>query len=130
MLKYLLVPFLFFSFAHTTMAQWNDISKIVGIVWKAEGKEGDIVFKDDKTLGGYDGCNSYGGSYTFTPKKGFDVRNLVSTERFCEPQDNMFQYGFLYSATEFRLKKKTLIFYNKDRKVVARLQQQKNPPKK
>ncbi len=67
-----------------------------------------LVFEDDAQLGGFAGCNSYGGPYQSSAQGGFTPGNMASTQMACmEPAGAMEQEGAylqaLSAATSYRI---------------------------
>lgn len=125
MLKFsICVCFLIFSQEYL-YAQSNDLKNLIGVTWRlATDAKGTLIFKSPTQLGGHDGCNNYGASYQFSTADGFQVGEMTSTERFCE-NTQTFLPNFLYQTKSFKVKRKWAFFYDKDKKVLAKLKKQK-----
>lgn len=107
-------------------AQRDDLKALIGTTWVAtDGSLGTLIFKNEKTLGGYDGCNNYGSQYSFEVGKGFILEDITATERLCTDVKT-FSPHFLGSTASFRVRRKgkEVIFYDKDKKTRLKMRKQ------
>jgi heat shock protein HslJ len=125
------------SQAQKTSKVGTPTDKIIGIYWMtAQEKEANtsrkqgFSFSDSRNFTGYDGCNSFYGSFTYSEKEGFRIKNIITTELECIEKAPLFQTGFFYSAKSFEVKQNELFFYDAHKKEVARFVSFTNPDKK
>ncbi len=88
---------------------------------KTSPKRG-LVFHNNKSFQGYDGCNTFYGEFSFDEKQEkFQIKSIKSTELRCRNNDDLFKTDFFYATKSFEIKNNGIIFYDKDKKVVNAL---------
>ncbi len=104
-------------------AQTNDLKALVGTTWlSTDGTDGVLKFISETNLSGYDGCNNYKATCSFTEAEGFQLTDLQTTERECA-KIKIFNAFDLNKAKSFRVKRRKLTFFDKDKKVFLKMKQ-------
>lgn len=109
----------------------NQIS-LVDTKWQVVNLDGETALEGvtvtlnfgKDSIGGYDGCNSYGGSYTATESTIKFGSDLFSTEMYCTEeimtQSTAF-YKVLGEVTDYKADSQLLTLFNSDGKKLAEL---------
>jgi heat shock protein HslJ len=115
----------------------SPIENIVDIYWmtaqereSTNPKKQGFAFRSANSLKGFDGCNTFHGGFTYTEKEGIKMKNLIATELKCPSDKQLFETSVFYGVKSLEVKGGELIFYNAQKKEIARFVSFTNPDKK
>ena len=118
--KYLCLLFVLFACVTTASESEknNPLKEIYGVYWTVYEEFTDaqftkgFMFINEKELTGYDGCNSFGTSYTYSSESGFEIGDIISTQLACLDQSKPF-FPPLVDTKSFEIKGSQLILHLK-----------------
>ncbi len=100
--------------------QAGALRDIVGVRWKHDPNNGSgpffsIEFREDGSVGGYDGCNSFGGSYKVT-ECGIRFIKIIASRRYCGGRLKNFPglRSMWSKARRFERQEKSLSLYDSE----------------
>ncbi|TAE74262.1 MAG: META domain-containing protein [Bacteroidetes bacterium] len=100
----------------------NPFEQIIGIYWMSKyiptSHHQGFMFTSKNSFTGFDGCNTFKGSFSYDNLSGFKLKNMPTTELKCQEGKKKFDNSFFYSAFSFEIKENQIIFYDKEKKEI------------